>query len=53
MSFSSCVAANSGRDNWYPQHSRLRKHPGQPENNWIYDQSVFSSLFLVPPTASR
>lgn len=53
ISFSSCDAVNSRRDNWYPQHCQLRKHPGQPENNLIYDQSVFSTLFLISPTASR
>lgn len=53
MSFSSCDTVNSGGDNWYPQHCQLKKHPGETENNWIYDQSVFSTLFLVSPIASR
>lgn len=53
MSFSSCDTVNSGEDKWYPQHCLLKKYPGEPENNWIYDQPVFSTLLLVSPIASR
>lgn len=53
MSSSSRDTVNSRGDNWYPQHCQLKKHPGEPENKSIYGQSVFSTLFLVSPIASR
>lgn len=36
-----------------PTALSAEEDPGEPENNWIYDQSVFSILFLVSPIASR